>query len=98
MTPFYVRVTTTRGARGLYFERRRCVEAATELLAFRGLEWPAVRQQLQRQGLPYRVFVSPRSAPVLRLVVDAAPATDRGVPQQLAAQPCCEQHVMSWGR
>lgn len=98
MTPFYVRVTLECGARGLYFQRRECVETAIELRAFRNLEWPEVRQRLQHQGLAYRVFVSPRTAPVLRLVAGAAASHDHGPPQQLASQPCCEQHVMSWGR
>jgi hypothetical protein len=98
MTPFYVRVTLPCGARGLYFERRKCVETATELRAFRNLEWPEVRQRLQRQGLAYRVFVSPRAAPVLRCVVGATATPDHDPPRQLATQPGCEQRVLSWGR
>lgn len=98
MTPFYVRVTMACGACGLYFERRTCVETAMELRAFRNLEWPEVRQRLQQQGLAYRVFVSPRTAPMLRRVVGAAASPDPDPPRQLATRPCCEQQVLSWGR
>lgn len=99
MTSFYVRVDLACGARGLYFERGRCVETAVELGAFRELEWPVVRRRLQRQGLAYRVFVSPRDARCAGPGLD--PATSTGgdeAQQQVATQLRCEQRLMSWGR
>ena len=99
MTPFYVRVTLTCGARGLYFERGRCVQAATELEVFRELEWPVIRQRLLRQGLAYRVFVSPRDARIVSPVVDAAvPATACNMPKHASTEPGYEQRLMTWGR
>lgn len=97
MTPFYVRVTLACGARGLYFENGRCVEAANELNAYRALEWPQVRLRLQRQRLVYRVFVSPRDQRVVSPDVDAPPVTNREH-EHLAALPRSKQRLMSWGR
>lgn len=98
MTSFYVRVDLACGARGLYFERGRCVQTAVELSAFRELEWPVVRLRLQRQGLAYRVFVSPRDARAVSPGVEPAPSTASEAPQHVATQSCCEQRLMSWGR